>query len=127
MFSSDYGSPEDINAIKELRLNFQNAFIEKNATAFPDFFESSAMLKPAPNKSFIRGKEQIGEALQEFLSADIDMKSLETCIYINEGVALIRSRWEITGKNPSAGEALEVLRKQADGKWLYYIDMPMGC
>jgi ketosteroid isomerase-like protein len=47
-------------------------------------------------------------------------------------VALLRSKWSLAGTGPDgkpvamSGNGTEVVRRQADGTWLFVIDNPAG-
>lgn len=46
-------------------------------------------------------------------------------------IALVRVKWRITDKQDvqnvlATGQSIEVLQRQADGRWIYLIDHPFG-
>lgn len=89
-------------------------------------FEPGAIIKPAPDKPFVKGHAAIRETLQSFLDANTKIEVLETHFYENHDIAVSRSKWRIVGAQAKEGESLEVLRRQADGSWRYIIDLPFG-
>jgi len=86
---------------------------------------------PQPGQ-VITGQAAIREALQGFLSLKGRIK-LETTHAIEAGdVALLRGQWSLTGTGADGqpiamgANSSEVVRRQADGRWLYLIDHPYG-
>lgn len=81
----------------------------------------------------VSGKER-GAAIKEFL--DLTQPRIETDVreaYVTGDTALLVVDWTMevnaedgTGRENLRGVGLDVLRKQANGTWLYAIDDPFG-
>ena len=68
-----------------------------------------------------------------FLSFKGQMELQVDKIFQTDDVALLFSSWTLTGKDPedgsprvTSGQTSDVIRKQADGSWLFVIDNPEG-
>ena len=92
-----------------------------------------------PTSSFVvePGRTVTGlEAVREALGGLFAIKArgtLDPRAVIEAGdLALLISRWELTGESeegeaiPLAGQTADVVRRQADGTWLFAIDNPWG-
>ena len=76
------------------------------------------------------------EAIREMLSCFMTIKpkmTIEVPLVVESGdTALVDSKWTRVGTDAdgnrvdSAGEGTEVVRRQADGTWLFVIDNPFG-
>jgi uncharacterized protein (TIGR02246 family) len=100
----------------------------------------SAVALYEPNASFVTqpgqvvtGHAAIREAMQTFASLKPTLKIEVNAIQNGSGdVALLRSKWSLTGTGPDGkpmtmgGNGTEVVRRQADGTWLFIIDNPSG-
>jgi uncharacterized protein (TIGR02246 family) len=83
--------------------------------------------------SAAHGIEAIRHSLEPMVSTRprVQMNVVRT-IMAADGLALLYNDWTITGKGPDGsdvemrGKALEVVRRQPDGTWLYVIDDPFG-
>jgi uncharacterized protein (TIGR02246 family) len=96
-------------------------------------YEEDAAFLAEPGAAPITGKGPIRDALTAFLSigASFDIERTETV----EGpdLALVYSRWTLKGGSDAdgnpvdvAGETTDVVRRQADGGWLFAVDNPWG-
>jgi len=89
--------------------------------------------------TFVRGpgqyvKDRAGliDGLRDFLGTGGKLK-LETRYAIPQGeLALLSNEWTLTGTGADGqpfthtGRTVEIVRQQADGRWLYVIDHPWG-
>ena len=80
----------------------------------------------------VTGTEAIREALSGFMATKPKM-TIEVPLVIESGdTALVHSKWTSMGTDADgnqvdfAGQATEVMRRQADGTWLFVIDNPFG-
>jgi len=96
-------------------------------------YEPNATLVTDPSGLFITGREAIGEFIAAGLEARLQM-SRETAVLQNGAgdLALTGGRWQGTGQDADgnaiklSGNSREVVRRQADGTWLFAIDNPWG-
>jgi len=96
------------------------------------FYEPNAILMPQPGQA-VSGTAAIREALGGFLSLKPTFDWVETKPAIRSGdLALLHSRWTLSGTGPDgsplslSGTTADVVRRQADGTWLFAIDNPWG-
>ena len=80
----------------------------------------------------VTGTDAIREVLSGFLAIKPRM-TIEVPLVIESGdTALLHSKWTTVGTDADgnrvdfAGQATEVVRRQADGSWLFVIDNPYG-
>ena len=80
----------------------------------------------------VTGTNAIREVLSGFLAIKPKM-TIEVPLVIESGdTALLHSKWTTVGTDADgnrvdfAGQATEVVRRQADGTWLFVIDNPYG-
>ena len=95
-------------------------------------YESEASLAPQPGR-VVTGTAAIREGLGGFLGLKGAFEWLETKPAIRSGdLALLHSSWTLTGTAPDGsplshgGTTADVVRRQADGSWLFAIDNPWG-
>ena len=111
---------------------FEAAFNAGDLDALVSLYEPNALLIPAPGQ-LARGKHEIRSALEAFLAGrpTINIQPV-ACFETPEGIALTHGKWTIRGTGPDAqpfemsGASAEVLRRQADGRWLYILDNPFA-
>jgi Ketosteroid isomerase homolog len=95
-------------------------------------YEPSATLVKYPGPA-VQGLESIREAMVEFLSINGHMKLKVDRVLSTADVALLFSSWTLRGTSAdgtpvvSSGQTSDVVRRQADGSWLFVIDNPHGC
>ena len=80
----------------------------------------------------VTGTEAIREVLSRFMAIRPNM-SIKVPLVIESGdTALVHSKWTTVGTDADgnrvdfAGQGTEVVRRQADGTWLFIIDNPFG-
>ncbi len=95
-------------------------------------YEPNATLMPQPGQA-VSGTAAIREALGGFLGLKPTFDWVETKPAIRSGdLALLHSRWTLSGTGPDgsplnlSGTTADVVRRQADGTWLFAIDNPWG-
>jgi len=96
-------------------------------------YDAEATLVPTPG-AVVAGHAGLREALTGFLALRPRETFVETVsVLLVGGLALTRSRWGLTGTNPTNGAAIqiehrgvEVMRRQADGSWRFLVDDPFG-
>jgi uncharacterized protein (TIGR02246 family) len=94
-------------------------------------YEPQATLMPSPGK-VVSGTSAIREALTGFLAARPSMTLTARTLAQAGDVALVSAAWQLamTGQDGKPvtmnGQSAEVVRRQADGRWLFAIDFPFG-
>ena len=95
-------------------------------------YEPNATLVPQPGQA-ASGTAAIHEALGGFLDLKLTFDWVETKPAIrSHDLALLHSSWTLSGTgadgNPMnlSGTTADVVRRQADGTWLFAIDNPWG-
>ena len=94
-------------------------------------YEPEATFVPEPGVN-ATGKDAIRAVMEAFvaLKPSLDLEVLN--ITRSGDVALLRSRWSLTGTDPEgnpveiSGNGVEVVRQQPNGEWLFVIDSPYG-
>ena len=95
-------------------------------------YEPNATLVPQPGQA-ASGAAAIREALGGFFGLKPTFNWVETRPAIRSGdLALLHSRWTLSGTGADGsplqlnGTTADVVRRQADGTWLFTIDNPWG-
>jgi uncharacterized protein (TIGR02246 family) len=94
-------------------------------------YEPSAVMVVQPGK-LARGSIQLREALAGLIALKPTLKSEAQEVIEAGDVALYMGRWNLHGTDPAgkaigmAGESADILRRQADGRWLIALDNPWG-
>jgi len=118
-------TPEDVDRL------FAEALNAGNLDALVALYEPDASLTPSPGTQ-VRGHAAIREALSRFVAAKPRMDLSARVIAQSGDVALVTARWKLAMNGPEgnpqevAGHSIEVVRRQADGHWLFAIDEPFG-
>ena len=118
-------TPEDVDRL------FAEALNAGNIDALVALYEPEASLSPAPGKQ-VSGHAAIREALGQFVAAKPKMELSVRTIAQSGGLALCTARWKLAMSGPDgnaqevAGQSIEVVRRQPDGRWLFAIDEPFG-
>ena len=79
-----------------------------------------------------RGHKQIRAALGELIAQRPKLDCYDIDVVQNGDLAVLRARWVYSGTSPDGtpfehrGRSIEVVRRQADGSWLFTIDLPSG-
>lgn len=94
-------------------------------------YEREALLAPRPGVR-ASGHDEIRAALDELLTLRGTMTSRNVwCMQVGE-LALLQGEWHVSGTAPDGSplnltsRTAEVVRRQADGSWLYVIDHAFG-
>lgn len=69
------------------------------------------------------------EIFSEFVPARPTLKSTVTSEVINGDTALLQADWAFRASDGSLmaeGKSTEVAKRMSDGRWVYYIDCPLG-
>jgi uncharacterized protein (TIGR02246 family) len=117
--------PEDMHRA------FTEAFNAGDADALMALYEAEAALAPAPGQT-VTGTAAIREALGGFLALNGRISIVTQAIVPAGDVVLLHGSWLLSGTGPDgspvelAGLNTEVVRRQADGSWLFLIDNPFS-
>lgn len=96
-------------------------------------YEPNATLVQDPPGEFVSGRAAIREVIGAYLALNLRMTRETSVLQSGDGdLAMTGGRWEAAGTDPDgapivfAGNSREVVRRQADGTWLFAIDHPWG-
>jgi uncharacterized protein (TIGR02246 family) len=119
-------TPEELDAL------FADALNRADLPALLALYEPQASLTASPGKS-VTGSAGIREALAGFLQARPKIELVPRVVAQTGDLALVTARWKLTMAGPDgapaapvAGQSVEVMRRQAEGHWLFAIDEPFG-
>src|SRR5438045_3371914 len=114
---------------QQMHVFFRDGFNAGSPDALLALYEDKACLL-TPSGATSTGKAAVREALTPFLALKLPI-GLETVSCTECGdLGLLSARWVVDGKDPAGnpvhltGTSSEVVRRQADGTWLYVIDDP---
>jgi uncharacterized protein (TIGR02246 family) len=94
-------------------------------------YEPDGVLVVRPGQ-VARGAAQLREALGAFVALKATLTSDAQQVIESGDLALYIGRWKLRGTDPTGqpvvlgGESTDVLRRQADGRWLVALDNPWG-
>jgi uncharacterized protein (TIGR02246 family) len=94
-------------------------------------YEAGATFVP-PGESAITGVAAIRERIAAIIASEFEISVTTTAVHESGDTAAVYNDWTSFRRGPcgerlaSAGKALEVVRRQADGSWLCLIDDPFG-
>lgn len=114
--------PHEMNPI------FAQAFNTRDIDMLLALYEEGAVLRIDAESTFT-GKAEIATELQKLLSMPGKMVSHNNFCIEHGNIALLRADHSIVnadGATIFSGSSAEVVRRQADGTWLYIIDHAMG-
>ncbi|KAJ3075963.1 hypothetical protein HDU98_006274 [Podochytrium sp. JEL0797] len=102
---------------------FAQNFNTKNVDNLLSNYDADSVLDLGGGQVF-KGPEQIKAALTNFLSAGLQMEtSLVSCTVSGE-FAVCLFTWKM--EDAMGGSAVDVLRKNKDGHWHQFLDLPFG-
>jgi ketosteroid isomerase-like protein len=98
----------------------------RDIDAWLSLYEPDAILLGGPRPA--KGHEAIRHALTELANAPGELHSRVNYSEVNGDIAVTRADYQLVhgGKILQEGSAVEVLRRQHDGRWLFIIDKPVG-
>lgn len=115
----------------ELSQLFIKALNAGDLDALVELYEPGAAMVPEPGKP-VAGLPAVRAALAGFLAMKARLSMTSRTIAKTEDLLLRHSDWTLSGTGADGkpmemkGNAIEVLRKQTNGAWLYAIDAPFG-
>jgi len=110
---------------------FAGAMNAGDLDAALSLYEPGATFAQEPGAS-VTGLPAIREALAGFLALRPTLSGRVRKVLEADGVALVVNQWTLAGTQPDGGEialsgvSADVLRRQADGRWLILVDDPWG-
>lgn len=118
---------------KEVAANLGKALSSGDLEGVLSLYEDDAVFV-APGEPWsnpVRGKGAMRETTSQFLAMDPTLTVEVTKIIEVDEIALVTGDWSLKGKGPDgdismSGTYTDVMRRQADGTWLYVIDNPDG-
>jgi uncharacterized protein (TIGR02246 family) len=129
---SDQGTkPMDHSEIQKTIDTNNAAVVAKDMDAILTTYEPNALMQAQPGMNAI-GTEALRGAFQYFLALSPKITVTNSEILQTGDIALHSYTWNMTGKAPDgspveqSGLSVNVLRKQANGRWLMVIDNPFG-
>ena len=118
-------SPQDVDRL------FAQALNAADLDALVALYEPQAALTPEPGRT-VTGHAAIREALAKFVGAKPRIDIVPRVVAQVGDLALVSARWKLSMTGPDgnpaeiAGQSVEVLHRQQDGRWLFAIDEPFG-
>jgi uncharacterized protein (TIGR02246 family) len=116
--------------LNDLHALYANAVNAGSVDAILELYEDNATFVTGPGTS-VTGKPAIREVLLGFLAMKPTMRIETASIFEGDpNLALLEARWEYDGTGPDGkpvrltGTSREVMRRHANGNWLYVIDDP---
>ena len=94
-------------------------------------YEPTALIAPQADQIAV-GHSGIRDCLAGFLALNGKFVTVLNQALVANDVGLLYSSWTLEGKQPDgtpmkmAGQTSDVVRRQADGNWLFVIDSPFG-
>ncbi len=98
----------------------------RDMEAWLSLYEPDATLLGGPKPA--NGHDAIRLALTELAKMPGEIQSRVNFSEVNGDIALTRADYRVVheGQVVAEGSAIEVLRRQSDGNWLFIIDNPVG-
>src|SRR5689334_8310107 len=118
-------TPEEIDSL------FAKALNAGDLDALVSLYEPQASLMASPG-NVVTGTAAIREALAGFVAAKPSMTLDARTLAQSGDVALVSASWRLSMTGPDgkpatmSGRSVEVVRRQAGGRWLFAIDFPFG-
>ena len=110
---------------------FSQYFSAADLDSLITLYEPGATLVPQPGV-VVSGHAAIREAFGAFLALKGEFDLQPPKVFQANDIALLFSKWTLKGTGPDgsavelAGQTSDVVRRQADGSWLFVIDNPNG-
>ncbi len=114
--------PSDMNE------TFARAFNSRRLENLLALYEDNAIHKVDGSETVCRGKREISLELERLLQSPGSMVSVNNFCIQHEDIALLRADWVLrdADKTIASGSTAEIVRRQADGSWLYIVDHAAG-
>ncbi len=112
---------------------FVERFNAQEADGIIELYEANAVILPPGATEVVSGQAGIRAVLDGILALKGKMDNTIIRVIEREDIAILYSRWTVSGTGPDGnvvtlgGITSDVVRRQADGRWLFAIDNPLGC
>jgi uncharacterized protein (TIGR02246 family) len=108
---------------QEVHPLFERAFNLGDLEAILALYEPGTVLVTGGKP--VTGHDGIRDAFSMFLASGARMKlGTRTVIESGEGLAVLHGAWSLGPPSSTQGLSTEVVRRQADGSWMFVIDNP---
>ena len=114
-----------------LDLEFERRLNARDLDGLMQLYEAEAALMPMPG-SVVVGAAAVRSALGGFIAANPAIRTRGRLVARTGDLALLANDWTLEVDGPDGkrttmtGNAIEVARRQPDGRWLFALDMPFG-
>ncbi len=118
-----------VTAPDRMNAAFADAFNSRSIANLLQLYEPDAVLRTDANGADLSGLAAIGAALAQLLQVPGQMTSRNHFCIVHGDLALLRADWALAtddGAIVASGSSAELVRRQADGRWLYAIDHAVG-
>ncbi len=117
-----------VHAPAEMNATFARAFNSRSLDNMLSLYEPDAVLLVDGSGKELRGRAAIAEELAKLLTAPGTMTSVNNFCVVHGDIALLRADFMLRdgGTIIAKGSTAEIVRRQADGTWLYVIDHAAG-
>lgn len=111
--------------------DFATNFNARDLDSLVDNYTADAVLDLGGGQR-LAGHAQVRSALANFLAAGLPIATTPIDHAVSGDVALVRFNWSINGTAPDGrevamgGSAVDILRRDQDGRWRQAIDFPFG-
>jgi uncharacterized protein (TIGR02246 family) len=115
----------------EMLAAFQEAFNSWDPDATTALYEPEAVMVHGPGAQ-ARGSNAIRGVYIHMFKMRPKMQVTTESILQAQDIAFVRGKWKVRGVAPDGspinqeGRAADVLRRQADGTWLFVVDNPLS-
>lgn len=120
----DARAPADVDRLFAERLN------AGDVEGVVALYEEGGVL--AGGEGPARGHDAIRERVRAMVEAEVHVECSVVAVYEAGDVAVLYNNWRGTRRGPCGdrlgmeGRAIEVVRRQPDGAWLFVVDDPVG-
>jgi len=110
---------------------FERRLNARDLDGLMELYEPEAALMPMPG-SVVVGAAAVRSALAGFIAANPTIRTRGRLVARTGDLALLANDWTLDvdgqdGKRTTmTGSAIEIARRQRDGRWLFAMDMPFG-
>lgn len=114
-------TPDDMYAL------FARYTREQDVEKIGTLFDENALFIPGNGEETVRGRENIKKVFEAYVASLGSIEIISRSIHLNGDLALVNASWRLkTQTGYFGGKASEVLKRTADGKWVFIIDNPYG-
>ena len=108
---------------REIHVLFERAFNSGNVENILALYEPDAVL--VSGGGLVTGHEAIRNTYTGLLASRARMKlDTRSAIESSQGLAVLHGAWSLGPPSSTQGLSTEVVRRQADGSWMFVIDNP---